>query len=52
MRVLTKAKSDAEARLSEVAAADFLIAHLDADLRWMGATMQRIGQIRAEVWQP
>jgi DNA-binding PadR family transcriptional regulator len=51
MRVLTKTKSDAEARLSEVAAADFLIAHLDADLRWMGAMVQRISRVRAEVWQ-
>ncbi|MEU2615693.1 helix-turn-helix transcriptional regulator [Micromonospora sp. NPDC007271] len=49
MRQLTKVKTDGKAPLSELAAADYLLKHLDADMRWMATTLERITAIRAEV---
>jgi len=49
MRRLTKVKTDGGASVSELAAADYLLMHLDADLRWMATTLDRITAIREEV---
>jgi len=49
MRELTAIKSDPAALLPTVVAADHAIAHLDADLRWMDSTAQRVEHLRAEV---
>jgi hypothetical protein len=49
MRELTLAKSDPASSLPVVVAADHAIAHLDADLRWMDSTLQRVETLRTEV---
>jgi DNA-binding PadR family transcriptional regulator len=49
MRVLTRAKTDPDAGATQAASLDYLIIHLDGDLRWMANTLKRIEQIRAEV---
>jgi DNA-binding PadR family transcriptional regulator len=49
MRSLTRIKTDRAASVTQVVAADFLLNHLDADLRWIATTLQRVGQLRAEV---
>ncbi|WP_344613264.1 PadR family transcriptional regulator [Dactylosporangium salmoneum] len=49
MRRLTKVKTAAGASASELAAADYLLNHLDADLRWMATTLDRVTALRAEV---
>jgi DNA-binding PadR family transcriptional regulator len=49
LRVLTAVKTDPSARLADVVAADFAIGHLDADLRWMEATLRRVADLRQEV---
>lgn len=49
MRDLTKTKTDAGVSVADVVAADFSLAHLDADLRWMQTTLERVGRLRAEV---
>ncbi|MGC5030803.1 PadR family transcriptional regulator [Micromonospora sp. DT229] len=49
MRELTAVKTGGQASVTELAAADYLLNHLDADLRWMATTMDRISQLRAEV---
>ncbi|MFG2062150.1 PadR family transcriptional regulator [Micromonospora sp. NPDC048871] len=49
MRELTAVKTGGEASVTELVAADYLLNHLDADLRWMATTMDRISQLRAEV---
>lgn len=48
MRELTRLKSEA-ATVGEAAAADYSIAHLDADLRWMQRTMTRVEAIESEI---
>ncbi|MER7008254.1 PadR family transcriptional regulator [Dactylosporangium sp. NPDC000555] len=49
MRELTRVKTGGGATVTELAAADYLLNHLDADLRWMATTLDRIGQLRSEV---
>jgi DNA-binding PadR family transcriptional regulator len=49
MRELTKVKTAAGTPVSELAAADYLLNHLDADLRWMATTLERVTALRAEV---
>jgi hypothetical protein len=49
MRELTAIKTAPDARLSEVLAADYAIAHLDADLRWIQTTVSRVAELRREV---
>jgi len=48
MRELTRLKSEA-ATVGEAAAADYTIAHLDADLRWMQQTMARVEALATEM---
>jgi hypothetical protein len=36
------ARTDPAATLGEVIAADFAITHLDADLRWLQASLERV----------
>ncbi|MBM0231610.1 PadR family transcriptional regulator [Micromonospora sp. STR1_7] len=49
LRELTRVKADPAATLSDVVAADFAIAHLDADLRWLRATLDRVADWHREV---
>ncbi|MFG3702002.1 PadR family transcriptional regulator [Micromonospora sp. NPDC047620] len=49
LRELTRAKLDPEANPGDVIAADYLIAHLDADLRWLRTTITRVAELRREV---
>jgi DNA-binding PadR family transcriptional regulator len=51
LREYTKMKSDPGARFSEVIAADYAIAHLDADLRWLRTTLDRVAELRQEITQ-
>ncbi len=48
MRHHTKVKTDPSASVSDVLAADFAIAHLDADIRWMEAARTRIADLATE----
>jgi DNA-binding PadR family transcriptional regulator len=49
LRELTAVKTDPAASLSDVIAADFGIAHLDADLRWLQTTLDRVADLHREV---
>ncbi|MEV1019239.1 PadR family transcriptional regulator [Streptomyces sp. NPDC050264] len=49
MRELTAVKSDPGADLTTVLSADYALAHLDADLRWMTTTAARLATLTAEV---
>jgi DNA-binding PadR family transcriptional regulator len=49
MRDLTRVKHDAGSSLSDVLAADFALAHLDADLSWMDTTAGRLSTLAQEV---
>lgn len=49
MRSLTRIKTDPDASMAQVVAADYLLNHLDADLRWIDTTLTRVGRLRAEV---
>ncbi|WP_428954651.1 PadR family transcriptional regulator [Streptomyces sp. cg35] len=49
MRELTALKSDPGADLTTVLSADYALAHLDADLRWMTTTAARLATLTAEV---
>ncbi|HYN97363.1 MAG TPA: PadR family transcriptional regulator [Pilimelia sp.] len=51
LRELTAVKTAPAARLADVLAADYAIAHLDADLRWMQTTLSRVADLRREVHQ-
>lgn len=51
LRELTAVKTAPEARIADVLAADYAIAHLDADLRWMQTTLARVADLRREVHQ-
>jgi DNA-binding PadR family transcriptional regulator len=52
MRELTAVQTDPASRLPDVVAADYALAHLDADLRWMKATLGRLGRLRTELNEP
>jgi hypothetical protein len=49
LRELTAAKSAPDASVGDVVAADFAIAHLDADLRWLQTTLLRVADLDREV---
>ncbi|MEV5610357.1 PadR family transcriptional regulator [Streptomyces sp. NPDC052225] len=49
MRELTALKTDPKADLTTVLSADYALAHLDADLRWMTTTAARLTTLTAEV---
>jgi DNA-binding PadR family transcriptional regulator len=49
MRELTAVKSAPGARVADVVAADYAIAHLDADLRWLQTTLLRVADLDREV---
>jgi DNA-binding PadR family transcriptional regulator len=49
LRELTTAKAAPAASVGDVVAADFAIAHLDADLRWLQTTLQRVAELHREV---
>jgi DNA-binding PadR family transcriptional regulator len=51
MRAFTTAKSAPGASLHEVLAADYALAHLDADLKWMDAALRRVDILREEMGQ-
>jgi DNA-binding PadR family transcriptional regulator len=44
LRELTRVKTDPTADLTEQIAADYAINHIDADLRWLRATLDRVAQ--------
>lgn len=48
MRELTQGKQNASS-VAEAAAADYTIAHLDADLRWMQRTVARVDALHEEI---
>jgi DNA-binding PadR family transcriptional regulator len=49
LRELTAVKTAPVASLDDVLAADFAIAHLDADLRWLHTTLDRVADWHREV---
>ncbi|HEX6501316.1 MAG TPA: PadR family transcriptional regulator [Micromonosporaceae bacterium] len=49
LRELTTIKTDPGATLGDVIAADYAIAHLDADLRWLRTTVDRVVDLHREV---
>ncbi|MEH0982181.1 PadR family transcriptional regulator [Micromonospora sp. CPCC 205556] len=49
LRELTGVKTAPAATLDDVVAADYAIAHLDADLRWLRTTMDRVADWHREV---
>jgi hypothetical protein len=49
MRELTAVKTGPGADLTTVLSADYALAHLDADLRWMNTTAARLSTLTAEV---
>jgi DNA-binding PadR family transcriptional regulator len=49
LRELTAVKTDPSATLDDIVAADFAIAHLDADLRWLQTTVDRVADWHREV---
>ncbi len=49
MREFTKLKLARKAPLAQVLAADYAIAHLDADLRWIDTALARADQLRDEM---
>jgi DNA-binding PadR family transcriptional regulator len=49
MREMTALKAQPDVGVGDVVAADFAIAHLDADLRWLQTTLQRVAELDREV---
>jgi len=49
MRELTTAKTQPGAGVGDVVAADYALAHLDADLRWLQTTLLRVADLHQEV---
>jgi DNA-binding PadR family transcriptional regulator len=49
MREMTALKVRPDAGVGDVVAADYAIAHLDADLRWLQTTLQRVAELDREV---
>ncbi len=49
LRELTRLKTDPTATVGDVIAADFAIVHLDADLRWLATTVERVAELHTEV---
>lgn len=48
LRELTAVKTDPAAGLGDIIAADFAINHLDADLRWLATTLERVADPHLE----
>lgn len=48
LRELTAIKTDPAAALADIIAADYAVNHLDADLRWLEATLARVAATRQE----
>lgn len=49
LRELTRLKTDPAATVGDVIAADYAIVHLDADLRWLATTLDRVAELYLEV---
>jgi DNA-binding PadR family transcriptional regulator len=49
MREMTAVKAQPGSAVGDVIAADYAIAHLDADLRWLQTTLQRVAELDREV---
>jgi DNA-binding PadR family transcriptional regulator len=49
MRELTKVKTGRDSTAGDIVAADYAIAHLDADLRWLQTTLLRVTDLYREV---
>ena len=49
LRELTADKTAPSASVGDIVAADFAIAHLDADLRWLQTTLLRVADLHQEV---
>ncbi|MGW0614773.1 hypothetical protein [Streptomyces sp. NPDC002788] len=49
MRELTAVKTSPGASVGEMLAADLVIAHLDADVRWMQKALEYVHDLRLEV---
>ncbi len=49
MRHYTRRKTDPRSSIAEVLGADYAIAHLDADLRWLDTAINRISSLTKEV---
>ncbi|GAA2492555.1 PadR family transcriptional regulator [Winogradskya humida] len=49
LRELTAVKTDSAAAVGDVVAADYAIAHLDADLRWLQTTLLRLADLNEEM---
>ncbi len=49
MREYTRLKSEPGRPLAEVLAADFALTHLDADLRWIEAALERVADLNKEI---
>jgi DNA-binding PadR family transcriptional regulator len=49
MRDYTRFKSDPATSLVEVLAADYALTHLDADLRWIDAALDRVADLDKEI---
>lgn len=47
MRELTRMKTDSD--LADELVADFALAHLEADIKWMDLTAARLGRLRKEI---
>lgn len=52
MRHYTRLKTDPTTGLPEMLAADYAIAHLDADLRWLDLALDRISALHAAIAAP
>ncbi|MGA8116179.1 MAG: PadR family transcriptional regulator [Actinocatenispora sp.] len=49
MRELTAVKTTPDAPLADVVAADYALAHLDADLQWIRTTLDRLDRLHHEL---
>lgn len=52
LRELTTIKSDPNSTFGDVVAADYAVAHLDADLRWLRTTLDRVAGRDEEAMRP
>ncbi len=49
MREYTQLKMQPQSSLGEVLAADYALTHLDADLRWIDAALDRVADLKEEI---
>ena len=52
MREFTAVKTAPDAPIADVLAADYALAHLDADLRWIDRALERVSTLRVELDPP